>query len=167
MGVMSANGTWLLCFGTQDIVGGVTEARFSSASRRSVDRYLSALTDVSRVPGLTGKEFRRVLLQTEVMRIAAVNEGRIPGSVSGARATVGRGYDMATDRKEECVRDFFFCADRWSCGVAECPPGNANGVPPMVRAKRPQPDRLSGGMGSKHQGGELCKRDEYNPTKAG
>jgi len=107
MGVMSANGTWLLCFGTQDIVGGVTEARFSSASRRSVDRYLSALTDVSRVPGLTGKEFRRVLLQTEVMRIAAVNEGRIPGSVSGARATVGRGYDIATDRKEECVRDFF------------------------------------------------------------
>jgi hypothetical protein len=67
MGVMSANGTWLLCFGTQDIVGGVTEARFSSASRRSVDRYLSALTDVSRVPGLTGKEFRRVLLQTEVV----------------------------------------------------------------------------------------------------
>ena len=105
---MSANGTWLLCFGTQDIVGGVTEARFSSASRRSVDRYLSALTDVSRVPGLTGKEFRRVLLQTEVMRIAAVNEGRIPGSVSGARVTVGRGYDIATDRKEECVRDFFF-----------------------------------------------------------
>jgi hypothetical protein len=123
MGVMSANGTWLLCFGTQDIVGGVTEARFSSASRRSVDRYLSALTDVSRVPGLTGKEFRRVLLQTEVMRIAAVNEGRIPGSVSGARVTVGRGYDIATDRKEECVRDFFFfCADRWACGVAECPP---------------------------------------------
>ena len=39
MGVMSANGTWLLCFGTQDIVGGVTEARFSSASRRSVERY--------------------------------------------------------------------------------------------------------------------------------
>ena len=73
-----------------------------------MDRYLSALTDVSRVPGLTGKEFRRVLLQTEVMRIAAVNEGRIPGSVSGARATVGRGYDIATDRKEECVRDFFF-----------------------------------------------------------
>lgn len=107
MGVMSANGTWLLCFGTQDIVGGVTEARFSSASRRSVERYLSALTDVSRVPGLTVKEFRRVLLQTEVMRIAAVNEGRIPGSVSGARATVGRGYDIATDRKEECVRDFF------------------------------------------------------------
>ena len=118
---MSANGTWLLCFGTQDIVGGVTEARFSSASRSSVERYLSALTDVSRVPGLTGKEFRRVLLQTEVMRIVAVNEGRIPGSVSGARATVGRGYDIATDRKEECVRDFF-CSDRWSCGVAECPP---------------------------------------------
>ncbi len=68
------------------------------------------------------------------------------------------------------------------CGVAECPPdvqyyqvgivgdggvlagvkpGNVNGVPPMVRVKRPQHDRLSGGMGSKHQGGELYKRDEY------
>jgi hypothetical protein len=91
MGVMSANGTWLLCFGTQDIVGGVTEARFS---RRSVERYLSALTDLSRVPGLTGEEFRRVLLQTETMRIVAVNEGRMPGSMSGARATVGRGYDF-------------------------------------------------------------------------
>ncbi len=32
-GVMSASGTWVLCFGTQDVVGGVTEARFS---RRSV-----------------------------------------------------------------------------------------------------------------------------------
>jgi hypothetical protein len=68
---------------------------------------LSALTDLSRVPGLTGEEFRRVLLQTETMRVTTVNEGRIPGSTSGARATVVRGYDIATDRIEECVRDFF------------------------------------------------------------
>ncbi len=51
--------------------------------------------------------------------------------------------------------------------LAGVKPGNANGVPPMVRAKRPQHARLPGGMGSKHQGGELCKRDEHNPTKAG
>jgi hypothetical protein len=188
-GVMSANGTWVLCFGTQDIVGGVTETRFSSAPRKSVERYLSALTDLSRVPGLTGKEFHRVLLQTEVMRIAAVNEGRIPGSVSGARATVGRGYDIATDRIEEIVSTIFlFCVARWACGGHECPPdvqysdswdcwrrwgtrggeaGNANGVPPIVRAKRPKHDRLPGGMGSKHQGGDLYKRDEHNPIKEG
>jgi hypothetical protein len=183
-GVMSANGTWVLCFGAQDVVGGVTEARFS---RRSVERYLSALTDLSRVPGLTGEEFRRVLLQTETMRIAAVNEGRMPGSMSGARATVGRGYDIATDRIEECVRDFFVrpvgrvvapnvppthnTQTVGSGGVSGVftgsKPGNANGAPPVVRAKRPQDARLPGGMGSKHLGGDLCKKDEHNPTKGG
>jgi hypothetical protein len=183
-GVMSANGTWVLCFGTQDVVGGVTEARFS---RRSVERYLSALTDLSRVPGLTGEEFRRVLLQTETMRIAAVNEGRMPGSMSGARATVGRGYDIATDRIEECVRDFFVRPvgrvvapnvppthntqtvgpGGGGGGFTGSKPGNANGAPPVVRAKRPQDARLPGGMGSKHLGGDLCKKDEHNPTKGG
>jgi hypothetical protein len=100
---MSANGTWVLCFGAEDTVGGITETRFS---RKSVDRYFCALTDLSRVPGLTGEGFRRVLLQTEEMRIAAVNEGRMPASVPGAKATVGRGYDIDTDRIEDCVRDF-------------------------------------------------------------
>ena len=35
-----------------------------------------------------------------------LDEGRMLASVSGAKATVGRGYDIATDRIEECVRDF-------------------------------------------------------------
>jgi hypothetical protein len=72
----------VLCFGIQDLVRGVSEPRLS---RKRVKRYLCALTGFSRVFGLTGEEFRRVLFKTEVMRIVVVNEGRILGSMSGAR----------------------------------------------------------------------------------
>ena len=52
-------------------------------------------------------------------------------------------------------------------GLAGEKPGNANGAPPKVRAKRPQDARLPGGMGSKHMAGELRTRDNHNPTEGG
>ncbi len=46
-------------------------------------------------------------------------------------------------------------------------PGNTNGVPSKVRAKRTQDARLPGGMGSKHLTGELRTRDDHNPIEGG
>ena len=84
-----------------------------------MERYLCALTGLSRVFGLTGEEFRRVPLKTKVMRIVVVNEGRILGSMSGAKATVGRGYDIVTEPYRGVSP---VCATRWSCFGAECCP---------------------------------------------
>ena len=97
----------------------------------------------------SGWVVHRVLLQTEAMRIAAINEGRMLASLSGAKAAVGRGYDIATDRIEECVLDFsvrpvgrvaapsfaqtqntrLVGAVGGGGGLARARPGNANGAP--------------------------------------
>ncbi len=115
-----------------------------------------------------------MLLKIEVIRIVVVNEGRILESMSGAKATVGRQYNIVTEPYRGVCP---LCATRWSYFGAECcrdpsvqkvgavgggggpaggvKPGNANGVPSKVRARRPQDARLPGGMGSKHMAGEL------------
>jgi len=62
-----ANGTWMLCFDKLDLVNGLSEPRFL---RKIATVEFSALVDLSRVPSLSAEDFRRLLQQTEAMRIA-------------------------------------------------------------------------------------------------
>jgi len=155
--------------------------------RAIVDEYKATVDRLSEQPGMTAHKFRQVLLQGEMVRTKAVNDG-IPcaGNLLGVQAvSIASGYRLAIERMEACIMNHAVeyagqpkqvARGRDARGPAAANPAPAGGAKvgggkgrkrDRDTGKRKAYARLPGGMGSGHNGGKPCTNSAHDPTKGG
>ena len=136
---------------------------------------------------MTPHKFRQVLLQGEMVRTKAVNDG-LPcaGDLSGLQSvSISGGYKLAIDRMEACIMNHAVeyagqpksgARDRDARGPASANPASAGGAKDGGKkekkrgrdsGKRASYARLPGGMGTGHNGGKPCNNRAHDPSKGG
>ena len=155
--------------------------------RAVVDEYKATVDRLSEQPGMTPHKFRQVLLQGEMVRMKAVNDG-LPcaGDLSGLQSvSISGGYRLAIDRMEACIMNHAVeyagqpkpgARGRDARGPASANPASAGGAKDGGKkekkrgrdsGKRASYARLPGGMGSGHNGGKPCNNRAHDPSKGG
>jgi hypothetical protein len=170
------NTMYVACYGVQNRL-----------PRAIVDEYKATVDRLSEQPGITAHKFRQVLLQGEMVRTKAVNDG-LPcaGDLTGLQSvSISGGYRLPIDRMEACIMNHAVeyagqpkqgARGRDARGPAAdnpAPDGGAKDGGKKGRkrdrdaGKRTAYARLPDGMGSGHNDGKPCTNPAHDPSKGG